>query len=216
MFSPSASDGTGSRTRTAARPMTPTVRPSNHSRRRSPRLGRRAVSDTFGSSAGREFEPDAVIANLYAPGARLGLHQDAEEPSPAPVVTISIGDTCLFRFAGVDRRTSPFIDLHLQSGDLLVFGGPSRRIYHGVPKVYDQHSATDPRASRRATEPHHSRNWIHCVASLRHSSAQLAAFLTSLAMVFALSSVSCSRAYEVGHRPPFSSSLAWTLNPSVE
>ena len=101
------------------------------------RLGRRAVGDTFGSSAGREFEPDAVIANLYAPGARLGIHQDAEEPSPAPVVTISIGDTCLFRLAGVDRRTSPFIDLHLQSGDLLVFGGPSRRIYHGVPKVYD-------------------------------------------------------------------------------
>ena len=105
-------------------------------------LGRRAVTDTFGSSAGRRLEPDAVIANLYAPGARLGLHQDAEEPSPAPVVTISIGDTCLFRIAGVDRRTSPFIDIHLHSGDLLVFGGPSRRIYHGVPKVYDN---TGPR-----------------------------------------------------------------------
>ena len=100
-------------------------------------LGRRAVTDTFGSSAGREFEPDAVIANLYAAEARLGLHQDAEEASPAPVVTISVGDTCLFRIAGVDRRTSPFIDIHLHSGDLLVFGGPSRRIYHGVPKVYE-------------------------------------------------------------------------------
>jgi alkylated DNA repair protein (DNA oxidative demethylase) len=106
------------------------------------RLGCRAVTDTFGPSAGREFRPDAVIANLYAPGARLGLHQDSEEPSPAPVVTISIGDTCLFRIAGVDRRTSPFIDLRLYSGDLLVFGGPSRRIYHGVPKVYDN---TGPR-----------------------------------------------------------------------
>jgi alkylated DNA repair protein (DNA oxidative demethylase) len=100
-------------------------------------LGRRAVTDTFGASAGRQFAPDAVIANLYAPGARLGLHQDAEEPSPAPVVTISIGDTCLFRIAGVDRRTSPFIDIYLNSGDLLVFGGPSRRVYHGVPKVYE-------------------------------------------------------------------------------
>ena len=105
-------------------------------------LGRRAVADTFGASAGREYEPDAVIANLYAPGARLGLHQDAEEPSPAPVVTISIGDTCVFRMAGVDRRTSPFLDIRLESGDLLVFGGPSRRIYHGVPKVYDN---TGPR-----------------------------------------------------------------------
>jgi alkylated DNA repair protein (DNA oxidative demethylase) len=101
------------------------------------RLGRRAVTDTFGASAGSAFEPDAVIANLYTSGARLGLHQDAEEPSSAPVVTISLGATCVFRIAGVDRRTSPFIDVHLQSGDLLVFGGPSRRIYHGVPKVYD-------------------------------------------------------------------------------
>ncbi len=101
------------------------------------RMGRRAVTDTFGPSAGSEFEPDAVIANLYAPGARLGLHQDAEEPSPAPVVTISVGATCMFRIAGVDRRTSPFIDIHLHSGDLLVYGGPSRRIYHGVPTVYD-------------------------------------------------------------------------------
>ena len=82
------------------------------------------------------YAPDAVIANLYTDDAKLGLHQDGEEPSEAPVVTISIGDACLFRMAGVDRRTAPFTDLQLQSGDLLVFGGPSRRIYHGVPKVY--------------------------------------------------------------------------------
>ena len=81
------------------------------------------------------YEPDAAIVNLYAPGARLGLHQDGEEPSDAPVVTISLGDTCTFRMAGVDRRTAPFTDVELRSGDLLVFGGPSRRIFHGVPKV---------------------------------------------------------------------------------
>ena len=100
-------------------------------------LGHRAVADTFGAPTAERFQPDAVIANLYAPGARLGLHQDAEEPSPAPVVTISLGDACLFRIAGVDRRTGPFTDLRLRSGDLLVFGGPARRVYHGVPKVYD-------------------------------------------------------------------------------
>lgn len=99
-------------------------------------LAQRAVADTFGAVAGARYAPDAVIANLYSPEARLGLHQDGEEPSAAPVVTISIGDTCLFRMAGIDRRTAPFTDLQLQSGDLLVFGGPSRRIYHGVPKVY--------------------------------------------------------------------------------
>jgi len=100
-------------------------------------LARRAVADTFGPAEAERFTPDAVIANLYAPGAQLGLHQDGEEPSDAPVVTISLGDACQFRFAGVDRRTAPFTDIELQSGDLLVFGGPSRRVYHGVPRVHD-------------------------------------------------------------------------------
>ena len=79
--------------------------------------------------------PDAAIVNLYPLGARLGLHQDAEEPSSAPVVTICLGDACVFRFAGIERRTGPFTDVVLSSGDVLVFGGPSRRIYHGVPRV---------------------------------------------------------------------------------
>jgi alkylated DNA repair protein (DNA oxidative demethylase) len=100
-------------------------------------LARRAVTDTFGVPDGARYAPDAAIVNLYAPGARLGLHQDGEEPSAAPVVTISLGDTCVFRLAGVDRRTSPFVDVELRSGDLLVFGGENRRIYHGVPKVLD-------------------------------------------------------------------------------
>ena len=100
-------------------------------------LARQAVADTFGASAGARYEPDAAIVNLYAPGARLGLHQDGEEPADAPVVTISLGDTCVFRLAGVDRRTRPFTDVELRSGDLLVFGGRNRRIYHGVPKVLD-------------------------------------------------------------------------------
>jgi alkylated DNA repair protein (DNA oxidative demethylase) len=106
------------------------------------RLAQQAVADTFGADAGARYAPDAVIANLYTADSRLGLHQDGEEPSEAPVVTICVGDTCVFRMAGVDRRTAPFTDIELQSGDLLVFGGPSRRIYHGVPKVYE---GTGPR-----------------------------------------------------------------------
>jgi alkylated DNA repair protein (DNA oxidative demethylase) len=86
-------------------------------------------------SVGGRFEPDAAIVNFYAPGARLGLHQDGEEPSSAPVVTISLGDTCVFRMAGTDRRTGPFTDVQFHSGDLLVFGGRNRHIFHGVPKV---------------------------------------------------------------------------------
>lgn len=98
-------------------------------------LSRAAVRETFGMGFGTAFAPDAAIVNLYSPGAHLGLHQDGEEPSDAPVVTLSLGDTGTFRLAGVERRTGPFVDVELSSGDLLVFGGVSRRIYHGVPRV---------------------------------------------------------------------------------
>src|SRR6266481_4493630 len=100
-------------------------------------LARVAVAEAYGrdSAEAATYAPDAAIVNLYAPGAHLGLHQDGEEPSDAPVVTLSLGDSCIFRFAGVGRRTGPFMDLELRSGDLLVFGEPNRRIYHGVPKV---------------------------------------------------------------------------------
>lgn len=97
-------------------------------------LSRRAVADT-GPWPTSGFEPDAAIVNLYGAGSKLGLHQDGEEPSEAPVVTISLGDTCIFRLAAVDRRTGPFTDVELRSGDLLVFGGENRRIFHGVPKI---------------------------------------------------------------------------------
>jgi alkylated DNA repair protein (DNA oxidative demethylase) len=114
-------------------------------------LGRRAVAAAYGTGPDAEvhdpetydpetydpetYDPDAAIVNLYAPGAQLGLHQDGEEPSDAPVVTISLGDTATFRMAGIDRRTGPFADVEMRSGDLLVFGGVNRRIFHGVPKV---------------------------------------------------------------------------------
>jgi DNA oxidative demethylase len=100
-------------------------------------LARAAVADVFGPDSAAAYAPDAAIVNLYASETRLGLHLDGEEPSDAPVVTLSLGESCVFRFAGVGRRTAPFTDVELRSGDLLVFGGPSRRIYHGVPKVFE-------------------------------------------------------------------------------
>ncbi len=108
-------------------------------------LARRAVCDAYGAASAdaQGFAPDAAIVNLYGPGAHLGLHQDGEEPSDAPVVTISLGDTCTFRLAGVDRRTGPFVDIEMRSGDLLVFGGPTRRIFHGVPKVFAESAPDD-------------------------------------------------------------------------
>ncbi len=100
-------------------------------------LSRNAVRVAYGDASpeAQRYAPDAAIVNLYDPEAKLGLHQDAEEPSDAPVVTISLGDACIFRMAGIERRTGPFTDVEMASGDLLVFGRANRRIHHGVPKI---------------------------------------------------------------------------------
>ena len=102
-----------------------------------PGAPRAAVAEAYGAQSceAATYAPDAAIVNLYPEGARLGLHQDYEEPSDAPVVTISLGDTCTFRLASVDRRTGPFTDVELRSGDLLVLGRSNRRIFHGVPNI---------------------------------------------------------------------------------
>ncbi|MFE4397800.1 MULTISPECIES: alpha-ketoglutarate-dependent dioxygenase AlkB family protein [Streptomycetaceae] len=99
-------------------------------------LGRRAVADAYQDPGqGAAYEPDAALVNFYDADARLGMHQDKDERSLAPVVSFSIGDTCLFRFGNTRTRNRPWTDLTLASGDLLVFGGPSRLAYHAVPKI---------------------------------------------------------------------------------
>ena len=62
------------------------------------------------------------------------MHQDKEERAGAPVVSLSIGDACVFRFGNTETRGRPYTDVELRSGDLFVFGGPSRWAYHGVPR----------------------------------------------------------------------------------
>lgn len=92
------------------------------------------VADVRGSSD--SYEPDVALVNRYEPGARMGLHADRDEPHPAPVVSLSLGASALFRFGNDERRGRPYVDLVLESGDAFVFGGPARRCYHGVPKVF--------------------------------------------------------------------------------
>jgi DNA oxidative demethylase len=101
------------------------------------RLGRTAlVAATGDPHAGDDYTPDTALVNHYDDTARMGMHQDKDERSRAPVVSLSIGDTCRFRLGNTQTRTRPYQDLDLASGDLFVFGGPSRLAYHGVPKVY--------------------------------------------------------------------------------
>jgi alkylated DNA repair protein (DNA oxidative demethylase) len=80
----------------------------------------------------RAYEPDLALVNFYDDEARMGLHQDADERSPAPVVSISLGDTATFRFGNTENRKKPWQDVELGSGDVVVFGGPARMAYHGV------------------------------------------------------------------------------------
>lgn len=104
-------------------------------------LGRRAVRDALGPQAARGAAYDIALINFYDADARMGMHRDADEKSAAPVVSLSLGDTCVFRFGNSDTRTRPWTDVELRSGDLFVFGGPARFAYHGVPRV---HAGTAP------------------------------------------------------------------------
>lgn len=86
--------------------------------------------------SGYPHPPEACLVNHYAPGAKLGLHQDADEHDlTAPVVSLSLGDDCRFRIGGTTRGgpTRPF---RLASGDVVVLGGASRLAFHGVDRIY--------------------------------------------------------------------------------
>jgi alkylated DNA repair protein (DNA oxidative demethylase) len=97
-------------------------------------LSRQALADAYGAAPMSDaYEPDAALINFYDRHAKLGMHQDKDEHSDAPVVSLSIGATCIFRFGNTKNRNAPYTDIELRSGDLFVFGGPSRLAYHGVP-----------------------------------------------------------------------------------
>jgi alkylated DNA repair protein (DNA oxidative demethylase) len=99
-------------------------------------LGRRAVTDALGPPAAAAAAFDIALVNFYDADARMGMHRDSDEKSGAPVVSLSLGDRCVFRFGNTETRTRPWTDVELRSGDLFVFGGPSRLAYHGVPRIH--------------------------------------------------------------------------------
>jgi alkylated DNA repair protein (DNA oxidative demethylase) len=79
--------------------------------------------------------PEACLINYYAPTARMGLHQDRDEQDfAAPVVSLSLGDSGLFRVGGL-KRSDPTRSLRLASGDAVVLGGAGRLAFHGVDRI---------------------------------------------------------------------------------
>lgn len=107
-----------------------------------------ALRALWDSVAAYPAPPEACLVNLYRDGARMGLHVDADEAAmDAPVVSVSLGDTALFRLGG-PKRSDPTRSFRLASGDVLVLDGPSRRWFHGVDRVLAGSSRLVPGGGR--------------------------------------------------------------------
>ncbi len=105
------------------------------------------VLGVWRARAKADADPDACLVNLYGPGARMGLHQDRDEADFGfPVVSISLGDTAVFRVGPAEGgRTST---LRLASGDVCVLSGPARLARHGIDRVLAGSSTLLPGGGR--------------------------------------------------------------------
>ncbi|MGD0720771.1 MAG: alpha-ketoglutarate-dependent dioxygenase AlkB [Roseiarcus sp.] len=96
-----------------------------------PAIARRAWAELAAGAP----PPEACLVNVYDPTARMGLHQDRDERDlSAPVVSLSLGDSCVFRIGGTLRGDATR-SFRLHSGDALAFGGPARLAFHGVDRI---------------------------------------------------------------------------------
>jgi DNA oxidative demethylase len=97
-----------------------------------------ALADSFPG-----YVPDACLINRYLPGSKLSLHRDKDEHDPvAPIVSVSLGLAAVFLWGGTQRADRPR-RIRLESGDVVVWGGPTRFVYHGVaPLAEGEHPLT--------------------------------------------------------------------------
>jgi DNA oxidative demethylase len=92
--------------------------------------------------------PEACLINFYGPTAKMGLHQDRDEKDfAAPVVSLSLGDSCLFRVGGL-KRSDRTRSVRLSSGDAVVLGGDTRLAFHGVDRIEPGTSTLLPEGGR--------------------------------------------------------------------
>jgi alkylated DNA repair protein (DNA oxidative demethylase) len=103
--------------------------------------------------------PEACLVNYYVGDAKMGLHQDKdEEDFAAPVVSVSLGDSAIFRVGGLNRK-DPTRALELKSGDVVVLGGGDRLAFHGIDRILPGTSDLLPEGGRlnltlrRVTKP---------------------------------------------------------------
>jgi alkylated DNA repair protein (DNA oxidative demethylase) len=89
--------------------------------------------------------PDVCLINRYQPGARMSLHQDKDERDfTQPIVSVSLGLPAVFLFGGAQRSDKPK-RVRVESGDVVVWGGPARMTFHGVAPLAD---GCDPLAGK--------------------------------------------------------------------
>ena len=92
--------------------------------------------DIWNDVSGHNKPPEACLVNFYSDDAKMGLHQDKDEQDlSAPVVSISLGNACLFRVGGL-ARTDKTMSFKLSSGDVVILGGQGRLCFHGVDRIY--------------------------------------------------------------------------------
>jgi alkylated DNA repair protein (DNA oxidative demethylase) len=94
-----------------------------------------SLLDLWAELCDAQTPPDAGLVNLYDAKARMGLHQDRDEADFGfPVLSISLGDTAMFRIGGT-RRSDPTRSLRLASGDVCILAGEARLAFHGVDRI---------------------------------------------------------------------------------
>ncbi len=118
-----------------------------------------ALLTLWGDLAGYGAPPEACLVNFYGQDAKMGLHQDRDEkPLDAPVLSISLGDTAVFRLGGLERK-GPTQSFKLASGDVMMLSGPSRLRFHGIDRILPGTSTLLEKGGRlnltlrRVTEP---------------------------------------------------------------
>lgn len=97
-----------------------------------PALFGRLAAEAADAAGFPDFAPEACLVNRYAPGTRLTLHQDRDEKHyDRPIVSVSLGLPATFLWGGLARSDRPR-RIPLVYGDVVVWGGPSRLVFHGV------------------------------------------------------------------------------------
>jgi alkylated DNA repair protein (DNA oxidative demethylase) len=117
------------------------------------------VLDIWRELSGYRADPEACLINYYGPEARMSAHRDQDEEAPdAPIVSISLGDTAVFRLGGLARKDRS-ASVRLDSGSVIVLSGEARHAYHGVDRILAGSSRLLPDGGRinltlrRVTKP---------------------------------------------------------------